>query len=121
MKPLLFACMLAGYLACPAYGQPTATQETQTLPLPGSDALPFEHLSNEHGLSQHTVYSILQDRNGFLLLALGFVLSSSRHTIVNYMARGERSCHEGQPKQCFSPVYLPLAVIGVPISALIGT
>jgi ligand-binding sensor domain-containing protein len=54
--------LLALSVSAPAEGQPT------TLKLPGSlqSRLRFEHLTSADGLSNDSVFSILQDHRGFM-------------------------------------------------------
>ena len=64
-RRILITLVLAGSLTAGAYAQDDP--ESQVLPSPVREVpLRFEHLSLEDGLSQSSVFDILQDRDGFM-------------------------------------------------------
>jgi ligand-binding sensor domain-containing protein/signal transduction histidine kinase len=62
---LIFACLLAIFLSGLALILP-ANAQTGGFNFSGTSVLRFHHFGHAEGLSQNTVYSILQDRQGFM-------------------------------------------------------
>jgi ligand-binding sensor domain-containing protein/signal transduction histidine kinase len=63
---LLFACLLAVFMSGLALHLPPAQAQTAGTSTYGDSVLRFHHFGHEEGLSQNTVYAILQDRQGFM-------------------------------------------------------
>jgi signal transduction histidine kinase/ligand-binding sensor domain-containing protein len=62
--------VLVVLIACAAFGQaPPPQQALSPPPLQTLPRIQFEKIGIEHGLSQSTVYSVLQDKTGFLWFA----------------------------------------------------
>ena len=63
--------LIASLLATTSAAQDKVTPESDVLPTPAptKDAIRFEQLSLSDGLSQSSVYDIMQDRNGFIWIA----------------------------------------------------